>query len=45
MKIKLKVRAMIIAIRFDEKSFLVLFLVLPQDEIINTIISILVKKL
>ena len=45
MKTKLKPRAMIVAIRFDEKSFLVLFLVLLHDGIINTIISILVKKL
>ena len=44
-KNKLVVNSGIIAIRFDEKSFLVLFLVLLQDGIINTIINTLVKKL
>ena len=45
MKTKLVVQSGIVAIRFDEKSFLVLFLVLLQVGITNTIISILVKKL
>ena len=45
MKTKLVVREGIIAIRFYEKSFLVLSLVLLQVGIINTIISMLVKKL
>ena len=44
MKTKLVVRSGIIAIRFDEKSFLVVFSVLLQDGIISTTISILVKK-
>ena len=45
-KTKLVVRDGIIAIRFDEKSFfLILFPVLHLDGIINTIISILIKKL
>ena len=43
-KTKLVVRSGIIAIRFDEKSFLVLFLVLLQAGITNTIINTLVKK-
>ena len=45
MKTKLVVRSSIIAIRFDEKSILVLFSVLLQVGIINTIINTLVKKL
>ena len=46
MKTKLVVKSGIIAIRFDKKSFFfVMSLVLFQDGIINTIISILVKKL
>ena len=44
-KTKLFVNSGIIAIRFDEKSFLVLSLVLRQVGIINTIINTLVKKL
>ena len=44
-KTKLVVNEGIIAIRFDEKSFLVLSLVLLPDGIINTVINILVKKL
>ena len=44
-KTKLVVSSGIIAIRFDEKSFLVLSLALVQGGIINTIIKILVKKL
>ena len=45
MKTKLVVKSGIIAIRFDEKSFLVLFSVLLQVGIINTIINTLVRKL
>ena len=45
METKLVVRSGIIAIRFDEKSFLVLSSVLLQVGIINTIMNILVKKL
>ena len=44
-KTKLVVSNGIIAISFDEKSFLVLSLVLLQGGIINTIIKTLVKKL
>ena len=44
-KTKLVVRDGIIAIKFDEKSFLVLSLVSVQVGIINTIINTLVKKL
>ena len=44
-KTKLVVKEGIIAIRYDEKSFLVLFLVLLQVGFTNTLISILVKKL
>ena len=44
-KTKLVVRSGIIAIRFDEKSFLVLFLDLLQVGVMNTIINTLVKKL
>ena len=45
MKTKLGVRYGIIAIRFDEKSFLVVFLVLFQVGIINSIINTLARKL
>ena len=44
-KTKLVVNSCIMAIRFDENSFLVLSLVLQQDGIINTIINTIVKKL
>ena len=44
-KTKLVVNSGIIAIGFDEKSFLALSLVLLQVGIINTIINTLVKKL
>ena len=44
-KTKLVLRPKIIAIRFDEKSFLVLFLVLLQGGITNTITNTLVRKL
>ena len=45
MKSELVVKSGIIAIRFDEKSYLVPTLVLLQVGIINTIINILAKKL
>ena len=45
MKTKLVVRPGIIAIRFDEKSFLIQFLVLLQVGITNTITNKLVRKL
>ena len=45
MKTKLVVRYGIIAIRFDKKSFLILFLVLLQVGIINPIINTLARKL
>ena len=44
-KTKLVVNSGIIAIKFDENSFLVLPLVLLTDGILNTIINTLVKKL
>ena len=44
MKTKFVVKSGIIAIRFDEKSFFVLFSVLLQVGIINTIINTLVRK-
>ena len=44
-KTKLVVRDGIIAIRFDEKCFLILFLVLLQVGIINIIMNTLVREL
>ena len=44
-KTKLVVGSGIITIRFDEKSFLILALVLLQVGIINTIINALVKNM
>ena len=45
MKTKMVVRSGILAIRFHEKSFVVLFSLLLQVGIINTITNTLVKKL